>query len=356
MDAGLVIEPMSPDDIDEVIGLLGYNVTTETRNYFIWRYQQTPQNQLLVVRDSGSRRIVGFNALVKCPIVFDSVEYEAVQSVDLVVHPEYRRKGIMYDLCMELYGNASRNGSKLAIGWTARGLPAWRGFVYKLDWLDLGLVPDLVYPLKPFRAVNWLGWGRVKRKAGGLLLWLWKTVRRPRSVPRNDLAVETGRWDHLGLWECWKESLESGAAAIKRNTDFYATRFSMSRWPPYEFHPITVREDGRIVSHAICITYVSGQGSAGIIADLHSVRGKQKALRLLIGACIDHFQSEGADFFRLWAKKPIWVTQELEKWGFINRSGNQCFRVRSLADDYPGDSRILDFNIWDIDLCDSDHV
>jgi GNAT superfamily N-acetyltransferase len=356
MDGQFILKPMDTNSLDDVLRLLGRESSPEMRKYYIWKYEETPANQLGVVIDSDSSRVIGFNALTRSSIIFERNIYDTVQSIDLIVHPEFRKQGIRPLLCSSLYEKCKENGFTLAIGWTARHGPAWSGFEDKLGWIDIGLMPVLAYPIRPFRAVRWLEWGRFRSLIAGAFLWLRKLVKHPKKVKSDELVIDKSAWDHNELWRCWRESLKPGAAAVNRTPDFYRRRFSKSMWPPHEFIPISAWKNDKIVCFAICITHVLDGGTEGIIVDLHAIDGADDALRLVVEKCVEHFESQGADYIRLWGKKPEWVVKQFVDDGFILRNRTQCFRLLSLSERNKIDPRLYDFGLWDLDLCDSDHV
>ncbi|MHA3965052.1 MAG: GNAT family N-acetyltransferase [Candidatus Thorarchaeota archaeon SMTZ1-45] len=357
MEGGFRIEPLKEEDFNEIAELLNQTFgASRTRTYNLWKYEQTPPNQVLVVKDTSTSKVAGFVAQITLPIILGEEVYVAVQSVDGVVHPQFRGQGIFYDLCNESYRTSRENGAALVIAWTERYGGAWRVNIKKHGFLDIGLMKVLVYPIKPFRAVRWLGWGRLKSFVVGAVLWCRKILKHPRNIARLDLILEKGKWDYDGFSSCWKESLIPNAAAINKSSEFYKRRFSKSLWPTQEFYPISVREKDKIVCFAICITYTSKEGTSGIIADLHCIDGNDEALRLLIKECIEHFKAEGADYVRGWAKKSDWILKILVNSGFIIRDGRECLIMSPLSDDVTSDSPIFDFRLWDLDLCDSDHV
>ena len=356
VDKKLIVGSASKEDLGEVADLLSTPTSPRTKDYLLWKFEHTPPNQLSVVKDSSTLKVVGFNALIGWPIVIEENVIDAVQSVDLVVHAEYRNQGIMYDLCSYLYETARNNGIAFGVGWTARYGPAWRVFVKKLGWSDIGLMKVLAYPIRPFRAVRYLKWGKLKSLVAGAFLWLRKLVKHPRSTVQEDLVLEKGKWDYEGLWRCWKDSLNPGVIAAKRNPEFYRRRFSKSIWTPHKFLPIAVRRNDKIVCYAICIAQPSDTGISGVIVDMHSLEGHEVALKLLLNECIEHFEEEGASFVRSWAKKPEWILKLMIDSGFVLQEGKQSFRVLAFSDDVAIDSRIFEFSRWDLDLCDSDHV
>jgi GNAT superfamily N-acetyltransferase len=356
MDRDIVIEPINQEDFDELADLLGGIDEGISGDYLRWKYEQTPLNQLFGAKDANTSKVVGFNALIQWPVIFETTVHNVVQSVDTIVHPQFRGRGVWYQICTELYRTARENGVMLAIGWTARNAPAWKGFVGKLGWSDIGLIQMFLYPIKPFKAGKWFGWGRLKSSIAGLYLWIRKILKHPRRIRSDGLAIDKGTWDYEGLWRCWNESLTPSTVAIRRDPDFYTRRFSKSKWPQHEFVPIVVRENDRIVCFAICLTQELDKGTAGVIADLHSIIGCETALRVLLAECVKHFEAEGADFVRGWAKKHDGILRELVDSGFMIQDSRQCFILLPLSDDFPVDSELFDFALWDLDLCDSDHV
>ncbi|MFW9912077.1 MAG: GNAT family N-acetyltransferase [Candidatus Thorarchaeota archaeon] len=357
MEGGFKIEPLNHKDLEEIANLMKQVFgTSRTQDYSLWKYEQAPPNQVLIVKDSITSKIVSFNALIPWPIILDAEVFDAVQSVDGVVHPQFRRRGIWYNLCNEICRRGAENGFTYLIGWAERYAPAWRAYIGKLGWMDIGIMQVFAYPIKPFRAVRWLEWGRLKSLVVGTVLWFRKLMKHPRSVMAEGLVVEKGRWDYDGFWRCWKESQKRGGAAIYKDPSFYRRRFMKSPWPQHEFYPISVRKNDKIVCFAICIVYASELGIGGVIADLQCIEGHENALKLLLKECIEYFEAEGAEYARGWAKKPDWILETLVNLGFIIRDGRECFLIYPLSDDVKTDPRFLDFNLWDLNLCDSDHV
>lgn len=349
------LEGMDTKNLDGVLQLLERELNSELKDYYIWKYKETPSSQLGVIIDTTSSRVVGFNALLKTSVMFEGVSYDVAQSVDLVVHPDFRKQGIMRFLCSELYERCKENGVDFLIGWTTRYKPAWHGFI-ELGWNDIGLMAVLAYPIKPFRAVKWLNLGRIKSRIIGAGLWLRKLVKHTKVINSDDLILDKGNWNYEEIWKCWRKSLKPGAAAVNRSPEFYRNRFARSMWPTHEFFPISAWKNGEIVCYAICLLHDFEGGTEGIIADLHAVEGCVDGLRLVMNECVKYFEINDADYVRLWGKKPEWILKQLIGDGFILRNRNLCFRLLSLLEREKIDSRFYEFGIWDLNLCDSDHV
>jgi hypothetical protein len=65
MNEKFILKPMDTNSLDDVLRLLGRESSLEMKKYYIWKYEETPANQLGVVIDSDSSRVIGFNALVR---------------------------------------------------------------------------------------------------------------------------------------------------------------------------------------------------------------------------------------------------------------------------------------------------
>ena len=355
MNGKYFLKFMDTESLDGVLQLLERELTPELRDYYIWKYNGTPSNQLGVVIDTASSEAIGFNALISTSAMFEGESYNVAQSVDLVVHSDFRKQGIMRFLCGELYKNCKENGVDFLIGWTARHAPAWYGFI-DLGWNDIGLMAVLAYPIKPFKAVKLLDLGSAKSLIIGTGLWLRKLVKHTRTIRSDDLVLDRGSWNYEEILKCWKKSLKPGTAAVNRSLQFYRTRFAKSMWPPHEFMPISVWKNEEIVCFAICLVHDFEGGTEGIIADLHAVEGCDNGLRLVINECVKYFKMNDADYIRSWGKKPEWVLKQLVNDGFILRNRNLCFRLFSFLEGDRMNPRLYDFGIWDLDLCDSDHI
>lgn len=355
MDNGLLREILDRNDITEVLELYRSSGIIISEEYWRWLYAQTPDELVLIARDRQTGTVAGLYAVITWPITFESVNYQTAQSVGTLVHQNYRRRGIFITLARECYERARSLGHHLLIGWTAGTGSAMKGFVGRLGWHDLGQMPVLVLPIRTFRAMNWLDMSWFKRISAGIYLSLRKIIKHPRKPKEGGYRFEQDRWDFEGFANCWKSAIGHKRASVTKDSAFYKKRFTLSNQAG-RFIPFVIRKDGQIVTFALCLERLTPNGIEGVVAELQALEEHPDALELLFWECMNYFKKQGADYLRLWAKKPRWIMESLGRMGFIDRKGTAHFIVRPLDETSPLLPRILDFELWDLTLCDSDHV
>jgi GNAT superfamily N-acetyltransferase len=355
MDDGLVLEVLDINDITKVLALYEADHTNISEEYWRWLYAQTPDELVLIAKDSQTSSVVGFYAVITWPISFESITVQTAQSVHTIVHPNYRRRGIFVTLANECYKNAKSLGFPLLIGWTGETGAAIKGFVGRLGWHDLGKMPVLVLPIRAFRAVKWLGMSWIKRIVAGTYLSLRGIMKHPRKPKDEGYKFVQGSWDYEGFANCWKSAIGHTRVSVTKDSAFYKNRFTMSNRAD-EFIPFVIRTGNQIVAFAICLERSTQTGTEGVIAELQALEEHPNAFELLCWECVNYFKRRGVDYVRIWAKKPSWIMKSLDRMGFIDRKGNAHFIVRPLDETSSLLPRVLDFELWDLTLCDSDHV
>ncbi|MBT9145097.1 MAG: hypothetical protein DDT42_00967 [candidate division WS2 bacterium] len=117
--------------------------------YWNWKYQDNPFGKPLILVAVKEEKIVGQEALWPMPLSVDGVNQLSFQSVDSMVHPDYRGRGIFNNLitrsmeeCSTLtspivFGFPNRSSHKIytKFGWLSGG--SFHRFIKILNWQDV---------------------------------------------------------------------------------------------------------------------------------------------------------------------------------------------------------------------------
>jgi len=354
MDDSLEIVEMNEEHTPSILRLLSRGAGEMTREFLKWKYQDTPANQRILARDTSSNEVAGYYAVIPWPLFINSEKINAVQSVDTIVDSRYRRRGIMKSLGLECYSRAWKNGAKLMIGWS-RGA-ALNGLVNRMGWREIGGMPVMVYPIRPFKALAWTNMHPLKRLLAGIALRFRTLMYKPKKKNTELMTIDIGTWNYEAFSACWKRSIPDDWFSVFKDTEFYKKRFIRSSYGDVEIVPISISERGIITSFAICVIHETEQGKQGIIADLHSDLNNIDSFNTLLFEVISHFKKSDSNFIRLWAIKPSWMIECLRKSGFIVVSRALKFIIHPLSESNHLVDEVSDISQWDLNICDSDHV
>lgn len=141
--------------------------------HYRWKLNANPAGAPVVVVAEDAGRIVGQHALWPNRFRAGSETVSGAQSIDAMVHPDYRGQGMFTRLGKEAMGAAADRGIEVLVAFpVAASLP---GFIRSLGWQHVGDLTRSVRPLRPSqhpRVPPWAG-----RAADGVARLL------PRGAP-----------------------------------------------------------------------------------------------------------------------------------------------------------------------------
>jgi len=116
--------------------------------HYQWKFLENPTGlQLIVVAETEGGDIVGQYALWPVMLQLERREYLGAQSLDTMIHPDYRGKGMFMTLANACYEIAAAQGVKVLYGFPNPS--SYRGFIRRLNWDHTGDIPYLVRPIYP---------------------------------------------------------------------------------------------------------------------------------------------------------------------------------------------------------------
>lgn len=145
--------PYKKGDEEQIIALFNEVFGSEFRQYrnpdqWVHDYIDNPLGpSVIYLAVDESARIVGHYALSRRVLEFKNRSIPAGLSLDTMVSPKYRGRGIFGKLARRAYSNAAENGIHLVYGFPNDNSKNY--FFSKLKWQALPSLPFRAHPLKP---------------------------------------------------------------------------------------------------------------------------------------------------------------------------------------------------------------
>lgn len=157
------IEPVATDELLELVRLgLGAGSVPRTREFWNWKHVDNPFGPSYALVAEADGRLVGLRMFLRWRFRAGEREIAAVRAVDTVTHPDWQGRGIFTRLTLALLERVERDGVAFVFNTPNR---ASRAGYLKMGWRDVGRVPVLVKPLRPWRML--FGGGRSTRETAG---------------------------------------------------------------------------------------------------------------------------------------------------------------------------------------------
>jgi len=143
------IEPVATEELLELVRLgLGAGSVPRTAEFWNWKHVDNPFGPSYALAAEADGRLVGLRMFLRWRFRCGEREIAAVRAVDTVTHPDWQGKGIFTRLTLELLRRVEEDGVAFVFNTPNR---ASRAGYLKMGWHDVGRVPVLVKPLRPWR-------------------------------------------------------------------------------------------------------------------------------------------------------------------------------------------------------------
>lgn len=234
--------------------------------YLQWQYFNNPAGNAIIytARSKSNNELAGQYIVIPLNFNFFGEKLYGSLSLNTLTHPKHQGKGLFTKLALATYDECKNK----KIGWTI-GFPnpnSYPGFIRKLDFKHLGVVPLMIKPLKPLGILKGFR-NRNKKRHGGLIdlefhsksgIILLDTVD---AVQKNMLASFLNfcnKKSEIGTW---------------KDMDYIQWRYLDI--PSRKYYVIGEVANNSIVSVAIIKAGEVLGSRAGIIMDLLYLKGHQ---------------------------------------------------------------------------------
>lgn len=326
-----------------------------------WRYLENGIDiKLIRLAESAAGDIVGQYALCPVRMRFGEREIIGSLSLDTMVHPEWRGRGIFVELARAVYQDAKEEGVPLTYGFPNAN--SHHGFITRLQWMDLcRTLPVLVKPLDikrlaqtkfenqgTARLVDWLA------SAGYRLYSLGssKAADYPsydvRSVECFDDATDT-LWDRCG-----------GIARISLVRDSAFLNWRFVRNPTEEYHILQAWQHKEVAGYVVLKLADDFGLRVGYVADLLTLPDDDAIAHALMEAALEYFRVKDMDIAGCLMVGNLPWPKQLRKLGFFKVPARLLpqdiyLGVRNNTGEFT-DSLLSDWHNWNVSWADHDRV
>jgi len=317
-----VCRDCQPSDEDGILEL--FNIVfgkNRSRELWEWQYLKAPAGQAVIKLLLDGNRMIGHYAVVPVEITVDGKTVLAAQSIDTMVHPQYRGQGIFTHLAKLVYREISAKRYCCVYGFP--NVNSYQGFVKGLGWLGFGMIDAFVAEAKNLRTHS--------------------TSSPSRTVFR--LRQFDERADVL-----WTSSAERQKVSVKRTTQYLNWRFALKPGTEYALFGL-VDERDNLVGYAVTKFYRERDLLTGHIVDFMCKDNQD--ITMLLGACYSNLLDGNASRVSCWMDARSQVANQLRTDGFRTETMQAFFGVKPLTDlaEY---STLLSYDNWQITMGDSD--
>jgi GNAT superfamily N-acetyltransferase len=310
-------------DEEQILELRGIVLSgSRDKEWWQWMYRDGPLGPATIMVAEVNQRIIGTSGSILVPLKVGDQITRGSHGIDLMVHPDYRRQGIMKALSAKL--RESSRGMKKSIGYGTPNNESYQGFVKRMGALDIGELPFL------FKVINWGALLKNRYKipvfAGKLFGYTWERItNRPLSLKDAEIEVEeVFSFDERIDKFCQKAS-EIKAIMVMKNMKYLNWRYVAK---PGKEYKILLAKKHQEITGFIVLKLEKNILFRGYIVDLLTLPGEDIVAEVLITRAMKYFKEEGAATISCWMFQDIPYYKILRKLGFLRRSGPRfCIRI-----------------------------
>jgi GNAT superfamily N-acetyltransferase len=331
--------------------LLPEQLSALERGKLDWKFRDCPAGAgvvALAISRETPEPVIGVNAFQPARLKIGAQRVLAFQSMDTIVDPIARGRGVFPKLVQAFYDAAPGLGAAVLYG--VPNDNSAPGFFGKLGWTRLGSPPFLIKPLRAgFFARRLLG------GAGGILDGLPLSLAKPARDPAM-FRIERFGLDVDALWEAFSAGVP---CAVDRARDMLNWRFADH--PAAEYQTLGINgADGRLA--AFVTWHLARNKHGGTIGYIMEAMNRPEArgeLARLILAATGEMRAEGADAVLAWSAGHAPNHAAFRKCGFWPmperlRPISLHFGGRALAP--AGEMAVAGAEAWYLSYFDSDTV
>jgi GNAT superfamily N-acetyltransferase len=329
-DLELDLAPFSGEIRDAYLDLLPEQEAEVAGGKLDWKFRNNPAGPGLIATAREDGRLLGVNAFMAAAFRVDGERLRGYQSMDTVVTPAARGKGVFGRLVNCFYDEA---GADLLYGFP--NLNSSPGFFGKLGWLPFGPVPMLMRPLRTGVVLK-----RISRFLPDLPVPIFsRPLREARAVDRfGDEATSV-----------WNRFAAPIGCAVERDAAFLNWRLADH---PTERYQLWQAPDGAFAASNVTDKH------GGRIGYLMEAVGPKATLAPLISTALRDMKARGAEIAFAWCLPGSPNYRAHRKAGFYPFSPRLRpiiinFGARPLGSDSPS---IRDARSWYLSYLDSDTV
>lgn len=343
----VVLKPYGDGDETQIVKLFN-EVFKQNRtvDYWHWQFLESPYGKAAMAVGDAEGKVIGQCTLLPSKIQVGGREILGGQSIDAMVHSDYRRRGYYEKLAFMSYDIGTENGIAFRYGFPSQA--ALQGILEKLGGSLVSDIPLYMDVYRLDRLVSYFLKSKIISKVLAApiksLIWLFKgkKIKSRRNYEFKEVKNFGREFD-----EFWDRIKSKYPTMTSRESTFLNWR--VANHPTIEYKTFSAYIDGVFKGYII------------LKDEEKMVRGKYP---LKIGSIVDivgedddtylglyekakrHFKSIDVDFVLCWILDGMYYGDTLKKLGFIKTRSRIPFAVKNLTDDTAIDDYIFKEESW----------
>jgi|SRR5690554_5255358 len=337
-------------DLELFKELFNKNGSSRTIEHLKWQYVESCSEKgrlILSGFDDSSNSLTGVYALFQSRFICDSKELIGSQSLDTLVAPESRGKGLFNKFACEVYGEAADRDVAFVYGFP-NGSSA-HGFFNKLSWKKLDPVPFIILPINSNYILSRLP--LIKKISRFIPNFSYlKNIKNINNLIFSKNVKIDSKYD--ALWSEFSKKIKFG---INRDSQYVNWRLAR---PDEEYKNLVVFDSNNKMI-AICFYILKNKhgGSIGYILDLLYLDDGVGAV--LLNQVLKEFKEKNCDAVLAWNFEHSPNHTAYKKNGFFSlpeklRPIELHFGVRVFNENI--EATLTDRSAWYLSYFDSDSV
>ncbi len=315
-------------------------------DFWKWEFMDGPDGKAFIYLAEDEGKLAGHFADIPRRFSVNGEVRSGTLSLDLMVHPDYRRRGIFHEM-----GRYAAQRVKREKGLFMTAFPIRKETIaglLKIGWERVGALPVLVYPLR-FRGIvhRYLPFSPLSFLIGGVvslfysLLWGKKGKKRMGGIEVEEISELDNRVDRF--WE--KASVVYPILGVRDRT-FLTWRYLKN--PTRVYILLRAIEEGEMIGYLVLRKVNLLRFNSVVVVDLLALN--EESLVSLVEEGIKYSKNVGADLLGCMVPQKHPYYKQLRNLRFIPSPKAFLFMVYRLAKE----RILLDPEAWYVNWGDTD--
>jgi GNAT superfamily N-acetyltransferase len=315
-----------------------------------WQHKNHPAGAPLIWLADSDGRLAGQYEVVRSKMNSGSDVFMASYSQDTMTHPDFRRQGIFKDLANKTYNQCKAEGIDIVFGFPNEN--SHPGFVNKLDWFDVCLVPRV---FKPLNIENTLK-RRIRKRVFLKLvinfarLYFLIFRRSPKPPKINGLKITKIKSFDDRFDDLWKRASKNYKIMVSRNSKYLNWRYV--EIPHRKYAIFSAEKDGKIFGYIVLSCVEKEDFKGGEIIDFFGDLDGN-ILKNLLYKATEYFREKKVDSIYCWQPSNKLFKKIFKEYGFFHHSPTPPFIVRRNTSRFSKEY-LINYDNWFITMGDSD--
>lgn len=339
-------KPMLSSLFKEVFG------TEIDERYWDWKYFKNPagEHMMYVAVEPASGRIVGEIGAIPVRVYINGRAVEANQVVDIVILPEYQKRGPFFQL--EKLSREEIINRNMPLSYAVSIKRTYKISTKMLKFKGVYPINKMVKVLDPSpflrKKIGFLG---------SIIGGVWKTALRMgyylkrSSLSEGYIIEEVDEFDKR-FDEFWKNESKNYGIIIARNSRYLNWRYLQN--PLFNYKIFVILSEKNIKGFVVLSYEKEEWIKRGRIVDIFIEKDNIQAAVALINKAIGYFYKNNCAIVATWIPEHSWLFPVFKKFGFKSKETPHDLIIRSYDDKLQYDY-LTDRKNWYLTMGDSDY-